>query len=253
MQKVEEDDLTHQFLRKLRRSEVVQFGFNAEVLNSLKLLTQLMELLAIKVEELISNLFNAERILKIIQSGTLRISSTVSNEALKLTDCGMARLVLTNKIGVPFCRSKIFGGLQAPILDLHLIVETHQRQTPLRITLGIEGNERCICVAVLNQLFCKAAVSASSVLNIASLLELDSHYNDFLLVRCLECANMSRAFYVRREVGKLFIELFRRNNADIGEYFTHQVNIVFCVIWTMQYRFYFLYNSTAHYLPPVFR
>ena len=109
MQEVEEDDLTHQFLRKLRRSEVVLFGFNAEVLNSLKLLTQLMELLTVEVEELISNFFYTERIFQIIQSRMLRVGNTISDKAFKLTDCGVARLVLTNEIRVSFCRSEIFG------------------------------------------------------------------------------------------------------------------------------------------------
>ena len=100
LQEVEKNNLTHQLLCKLCRSEVVLLGFDSEVFNSLKLLTQLMELLAVKVEELVSNLFDAERILKIIQSGMLRICSTVGNETLKLTDSSMTWLVLTYEIGV---------------------------------------------------------------------------------------------------------------------------------------------------------
>ncbi len=100
-------------------------SFNTEIFNGFKLFSQLVKLLTIKVEELISNLFNTERLFQVIQSRMFWIYDVICDKALKPAYRCMARLILPDQIRIAFGRSKVFRCLQAAILNLHLIIKTN--------------------------------------------------------------------------------------------------------------------------------
>ena len=146
------------------------FCFNAEIFIFFQLFTQLMEFLAIQFEKLICNLFNTERIFKIIQCRMFRICHTINNESFKSTDCCMARLIFTYQIGISLCRSQIFCCFQTSVFDFHFIIETNKRQPPFWLTFCIESDKCSICIGVFNQLFGIATLSASGIFNISCIL-----------------------------------------------------------------------------------
>ena len=162
LEKIKEYNLSHQFLCKLCRSEVMLFSFNTEVLNRFKLFTQLVEFLTIQIEKLICYFFHTKCFFQIIQRRMLRICSAVSDETLKTADCRMARLISTNKIGISFCWSNILSSFQSSILDFHFIIETNQRKPPFGLTFGIKGNKSSIGITILDQLFGIASLEFST-------------------------------------------------------------------------------------------
>ena len=170
------------------------FCFNAEIFIFFQLFTQLMEFLAIQFEKLICNLFNTERIFKIIQCRMFRICHTVNDKSFKSADRCMARLIFTHKIRISLCRSQIFCCLQTSILDFHFIIKTNKRQSPFRLTFRIEGYERSICIGVFNQFFCIATLSASGIFNISCILQLHCHNDNILFIWCFIIAHMNRTF-----------------------------------------------------------
>ena len=246
LQEVQEDNLTQQLLSKLLGSKAAALGLLNKVLIAVQVFLQLIELLTVKLEEFLGNLFDAECLFQLIERG---IGVPVENELPETVNSSVRGFVLTNQERITLSGGKILRSLELALLNLHFVIQADEGQTPLRLTFCIECNDSCIAVAALNQLFGIATLGASGTFDIAFLFQLHREDSNLLALGGCVVAYMSLACNMGREVRKLLPEVIGRNEFHRVKDFLHQLDEIRSGVFRCQDLLDFIYDS-IHALPP---